>query len=66
MRRAHIKFLRPGTKRKAVAETTEAAVDEYLYAPVYAAGRVLVATMLDSILFQVRKRPLAALSRSIS
>ncbi|KAJ3036872.1 hypothetical protein HK097_003685 [Rhizophlyctis rosea] len=39
VRRSHIKFLRPGTKRRAVSETAEAAVDEFLYAPVYAAGR---------------------------
>ncbi|KAJ3299619.1 hypothetical protein HK104_008212 [Borealophlyctis nickersoniae] len=38
------------THSKAVR--TDAAVDDFIYAPVFAAGRVLVASMLDSILFQ--------------
>ncbi|KAJ3147652.1 potassium channel, sub T, member 2 [Geranomyces variabilis] len=64
--RIHIKFLRPTAKRilkrrnrrrqaTPAVESTEnpdAGVDHYLYAPVYAAGRVLAASMLDAVLFE--------------
>jgi hypothetical protein len=55
--RNHIKFLRPGMRklRKRSQQNTvsrEGAVGDVLYAPIFAAGRVLVATMLDSILYQ--------------
>lgn len=71
-KRNNIKFVRPtkgGTyNNKTVRqqihnvggtplEVAEAAAFEYLYAPSFASGQVLVATMLDSILFQTFLNP---------
>ena len=48
---------RAGTKRKKTNGDRKAlsrgATADFLYAPTYSAGRVLVAAMLDSILYQV-------------
>ncbi|KAJ3037639.1 potassium channel, sub T, member 2 [Rhizophlyctis rosea] len=53
-RRSHIKFLRPTVTRRNKHHRKLPGIwaDDFLYAPVYAAGRVLVGSMLDSILFQ--------------
>ncbi|KND00276.1 uncharacterized protein SPPG_09209 [Spizellomyces punctatus DAOM BR117] len=65
LKRGHIKFLPPTAKRaskkkhrlkdaqrKSVAYQSDAGVDSYLYAPIYASGRVVAASMLDAILFE--------------
>ncbi|KAI9353256.1 hypothetical protein DFJ73DRAFT_828825 [Zopfochytrium polystomum] len=54
-KRAHINFLRPSAKRRTrrSQHRKASAVQglDYMYAPVFAAGRVVAATMLDCILF---------------
>ncbi|TPX62023.1 hypothetical protein SpCBS45565_g07077 [Spizellomyces sp. 'palustris'] len=65
LKRGHIKFLPPTAKRaskkkyrlkdaqrKSVAYQSDAGVDSYLYAPIYASGRVVAASMLDAVLFE--------------
>ncbi|KAJ3399356.1 hypothetical protein HDV05_001833 [Chytridiales sp. JEL 0842] len=63
-RRIHINYLRPTlqrltSKRKRSTPNFIPEVEglDYLYAPLYAAGRVVVGSMLDSILFQLFKNP---------
>ena len=60
--RNHIKFLRPGTRRlkkrgRNAQAVVEGAARDFLYAPMYAAGRVVVAAMLDTILFEAYFNP---------
>lgn len=65
VKRNHIKFLRPTEKktgkkkhrimdaqRSSIMYQPDVGVEKYLYAPVYAGGRVLAASMLDAILFE--------------
>ncbi|KAJ3330216.1 potassium channel, sub T, member 2 [Blyttiomyces sp. JEL0837] len=60
-KRSHINYLRPSAKQSnkrnrkasAVANTIEEQGLNYLYAPVFASGRVVAAAMLDCILYQL-------------
>ncbi|KAJ3330214.1 hypothetical protein HDU76_006197 [Blyttiomyces sp. JEL0837] len=65
-KRAHVNYLRPTNKqtrsrknrtRSAAANTFVSEGLDYLYSPMYAGGRVVVAAMMDCILFQLVKNP---------
>jgi hypothetical protein len=62
-KRQHMRFLRPtgrsNKRRKSMQEegSMNSSVEEYMYAPIYASGRVVVAAMLETALFQAYYNP---------